>query len=588
MTIRRGFAVALSAVALAAFGASTAEAAITIPTGDGAVLSGASSQSCNDLEYGYVLANATPVAVARHAGGCNTDPLAGTVIPAAASDRSLLIYLTDNTCGGVYYSDGSGNGNHVLVAGNNPYTVYLNDAGGGCPFLNSTWTPMPTFASFTVTVTLTRPQPPPTVTVTPPSAPVGQSGFFNNHDLSAAGGSIPVRVSAQDNSTTGIASITCTDNGRATVVSNASPVGAPIGTGTVQVIGNGKHTIVCSATDRLGDTGNTGGANSGTISVDSTDPVVSVPAGPVIVTGGTSGASVSSYTISAADADVGDSPTLRCTPAAPATFPVGDTTVSCQATDRAANVGAGRFVVRVLAPTTVSVLSVSRAGAADTVTLNCLGSVGQGCAGTLAATVTVGSRRGSLASGRISGTTLTVATATVSISAGQSANTRLILNRAGRQRLTHSYRLRAALSFGTQSLGSLLFAYRLVTPPPDASWASWTWLNQPCSFCYTTIDPSSFFGVPKLLLAAKVNVRCLGASCPRPRTFGPGRRSVDLRRLLRGRKFGPGTVIDLQITAPNSVGRLVSYTTRAGSVPARTVRCLPPGARRPSPCATGA
>lgn len=588
MTICRAFALAVCVAAVVALDASTATAAITIPAGDGAVLSGASSGSCNDLEYGYVLDSGAPVAVAHHAHCPGIDPLAGTVIPTAASDRSLLIYIKDNTCGGVYYSDGTGTANHALVTGNNALTVYLNDAFLGCVNLNMTWLPTPTVASFSVTVTLTGPQPPPTVTVTPPSAPVDQGGFFNNSDLSAAGGSVPVPVAAQDNSTTGIANITCTDNGRATVVSSASPVGAPIGTGTVEVVENGRHTIVCSAADRLGDSGNNGGANTATMNVDSTDPVVSVPAGPVIVAGGRGGATVSSYSASAADADIGDSPTLRCIPALPSTFPVGDTTVSCQATDRARNVGVARFVVRVLAPTAVSVRSMSKAGAVDRVTLNCLGSIGQRCTGTLVATVTTDSRHGRLVAGRIRGTTLTVATASVSIPAGQSANMRLALNAAGRRLLGRFYRLRAALSFGgTQSVGSLSFAYRLVTPPPDSSWGSWTWRNQPCSFCYTTIDPSFFFGVPKLLLAAKVKAGCLGVSCPAPRTFGPGRRSVDLRTLLLGRRFGPGTVIQLRITAPNSVGRLVTYTTRSGNAPTRAVQCLPPGRRRPSRCATG-
>jgi hypothetical protein len=58
--------------------------------------------------------------------------------------------------------------------------------------------------------------------------------------------------------------------------------------------------------------------------------------------------------------------------------------------------------------------------------------------------------------------------------------------------------------------------------------------------------------------------------------------------MFAGRRLGPGTVVRILITAANSVGRLVTWTMVAGAHPSPTVRCLPPGERRPVVCAAGA
>jgi hypothetical protein len=93
---------------------------------------------------------------------------------------------------------------------------------------------------------------------------------------------------------------------------------------------------------------------------------------------------------------------------------------------------------------------------------------------------------------------------------------------------------------------------------------------------------------------ATVQVRCsaprrLGRrACPfrrrsaRPRSAGA---TIDVRRM-----FGTKTTlrvevaIEIRITAPNAVGKVVAYTIRAGKVPTSSTRCLAPGASRPSAC----
>jgi hypothetical protein len=58
--------------------------------------------------------------------------------------------------------------------------------------------------------------------------------------------------------------------------------------------------------------------------------------------------------------------------------------------------------------------------------------------------------------------------------------------------------------------------------------------------------------------------------------------------MFAGRHLAPGAAIRVLITAPNSVGRLVTWTMVAGAHPLRSVKCLPPGVRSPVACAPGA
>jgi hypothetical protein len=59
---------------------------------------------------------------------------------------------------------------------------------------------------------------------------------------------------------------------------------------------------------------------------------------------------------------------------------------------------------------------------------------------------------------------------------------------------------------------------------------------------------------------------------------------ISLRPLFRGRGLRPGTVIEIRITAPETIGKVVRYTVRARLVPSSRSLCLPPGAASPRPC----
>jgi hypothetical protein len=106
----------------------------------------------------------------------------------------------------------------------------------------------------------------------------------------------------------------------------------------------GTNTVQCSATDLSGNIG------TGSFTVEVVDilpPVVSVPATINQDATGPSGASVS-FTATATDDDRRiPAPPVTCTSASGSTFAIGDTMVTCTATDSYGNVGRASFTVHV-------------------------------------------------------------------------------------------------------------------------------------------------------------------------------------------------------------------------------------------------
>jgi hypothetical protein len=126
------------------------------------------------------------------------------------------------------------------------------------------------------------------------------------------------------------------------------------------------------------DDGNDGGTDTATAEIlvrdvpDTTPPVVTVPDDITEEATSANGAQVN-YEVSANDDtdgsatlnadgtttqdDVGGDITISCTPASGSTFPLGETTVECTATDTAGNTGTGSFTVTIQ-DTTPPVISV--------------------------------------------------------------------------------------------------------------------------------------------------------------------------------------------------------------------------------------
>jgi hypothetical protein len=113
----------------------------------------------------------------------------------------------------------------------------------------------------------------------------------------------------------------------------------------------GSTLVTCTATD---DEANTSSASFTVTVADDTPPHVAVPPDPTVEATGPSGAIVT-YTASASDVVDGTVP-VTCAPASGSTFAVGDTAVTCSATDAEGNTGSASFTVHVV-DTTAPVLT---------------------------------------------------------------------------------------------------------------------------------------------------------------------------------------------------------------------------------------
>ena len=117
----------------------------------------------------------------------------------------------------------------------------------------------------------------------------------------------------------------------------------------------GTTTVSCTATDSHGNS-SSGSFDVEVDLVDTTAPVLTVPADFTVTTGNPGGAVV---TYSASASDNLDGPIApSCSPASGTTFPVGATTVTCTATDVHSNTAQATFTVTVvLSDTTPPVLT---------------------------------------------------------------------------------------------------------------------------------------------------------------------------------------------------------------------------------------
>jgi dipeptidyl aminopeptidase/acylaminoacyl peptidase len=84
---------------------------------------------------------------------------------------------------------------------------------------------------------------------------------------------------------------------------------------------------------------------------------------------------------------------------------------------------------------------------------------------------------------------------------------------------------------------------------------------------------------------AKVEVRCKGRGCPIRRKVVRVRRGrANVQAVFGRRKLRPGAVIEIRITRPGAIGKVVRYTIRPRKLPSSRRLCLQPGAKRPARC----
>ncbi len=94
-------------------------------------------------------------------------------------------------------------------------------------------------------------------------------------------------------------------------------------------------------------------------------------------------------------------------------------------------------------------------------------------------------------------------------------------------------------------------------------------------------------GVRDVRKGMTVQLRCRGGGCPlakKTRKIKRRSRLLNLHPLLAGAALRPGAVVELRITRPGSIGKVVRYLVRTGAVPSSRALCLRPGSRRPREC----
>jgi hypothetical protein len=85
---------------------------------------------------------------------------------------------------------------------------------------------------------------------------------------------------------------------------------------------------------------------------------------------------------------------------------------------------------------------------------------------------------------------------------------------------------------------------------------------------------------------ATVEIRCKGRGCPfkRKRLRSPGLHSFPITRLFKGHRLRTGAVLEIRVTMPDTVGKVVRFRMRASRLPKTTPLCLAPQATKPKPC----
>ena len=89
-------------------------------------------------------------------------------------------------------------------------------------------------------------------------------------------------------------------------------------------------------------------------------------------------------------------------------------------------------------------------------------------------------------------------------------------------------------------------------------------------------------GAPR---GARVRVTCTGGGCAfRTKTVIATTSTVKLTKSFRKRRLAPGVKIEVRVTAPSTIGKVVRYEIRRRTKTKVTNLCLPPGASKPVAC----
>jgi hypothetical protein len=100
---------------------------------------------------------------------------------------------------------------------------------------------------------------------------------------------------------------------------------------------------------------------------------------------------------------------------------------------------------------------------------------------------------------------------------------------------------------------------------------------------YTLVDNLRLRNLPT---GARATVKCTGRGCPfrKAKRLRIRNRRANATSLFKNDRLQPGARIEIRITAPETIGKILRYTIRGGKLPAKRELCDPPGRVRPGRC----
>lgn len=177
-----------------------------------------------------------------------------------------------------------------------------------------------------------------------------------------------------------------------------------------------------------------------------------------------------------------------------------------------------------------------------------------------------------------------LASSKYSVATGHRQTIKLSLNKQGRGLLNALYKVPATVKLRgtTSATRKVTFSYGRVRSPVSFTWK----FNNN----FTIAEELTISSLPA---KSKVLFSCHGGGCPfAKRTFSTKAkaktRKLTLADKLKQAHLKPKARVQIEITAANAVGKVLTFTIVTDDVPKLVVSCLVPGARKPTACATPA
>ncbi len=242
-------------------------------------------------------------------------------------------------------------------------------------------------------------------------------------------------------------------------------------------------------------------------------------------------------------------------------------------------------------PAAVSAAAVSTSGTNAVLKIACAGGAGQRCAGAVivsawvrtqsGAVVSVLAGRGTQPRGYVA---VVVASASFLVEPQHQAALQIGLNTVGKRLLAGFYRLPTIVAIrGTNTLiRTVTFAYARVQARVKYFYA----YTEYTRYYRTSSTNLLRLEVTQLPAEAHVVVNCDGAGCPlATRVVQSRSQELVLNDPFGNSALSPGATVEIVITAPESIGKVLVLEIRGGASPTLQERCLPPGYKKPVTCA---